>query len=134
MGCKVFRVVKGAYWQSGDFEFNNGDGGKSIYGSTFNDESFSRSHSCAGLLSMANNGRNTNASQFIVTLSRMASLDKKHVVFGRVVDGMQVVRAIENVPVDSFFRPKVGILISCKLFINQHAVYYLLVMRGEKHP
>lgn len=110
-GCLFFRSVKDFMVQSGDFQFNTGDGGESIYGGTFNDEDFSRRHTQGGVLSMANKGRNTNASQFFITLSRAQRLDNKHIVFGQVVDGMDVIRAISKVPVDRDERPRVPIKI-----------------------
>lgn len=109
IGCSFFRSVKGFYLQSGDFQFNNGDGGESIYGGTFADEDFSRRHTQAGVLSMANSGRNTNGSQFFITLRRAPQLDNKHVVFGQVVAGMDVVRAIGQVPMDKDDKPRVAI-------------------------
>jgi len=110
-GCSVFRSQKDYFIQSGDFQFNNGDGGESIYGGTFNDEDFSRRHTQAGVLSMANRGRNTNGSQFFITLKKCPRLDGKHLVFGQVVDGMDVIRAIAQVPVDKDEKPRVPITI-----------------------
>lgn len=110
-GCSFFRSVKDFMVQSGDFQFNNGDGGESIYGGTFNDEDFSRRHTQGGVLSMANKGRNTNGSQFFVTLKRCQRLDNKHIAFGQVVDGMDVIRAISKVPIDRDEKPRVPIMI-----------------------
>lgn len=110
-GCCFFRSVKDFMVQSGDFQFNNGDGGESIYGGTFNDEDFTRRHTQGGILSMANTGRNANGSQFFVTLKRCPRLDGKHLVFGQVVDGMDVIRAIGKVPIDSDEKPRVPIMI-----------------------
>lgn len=110
-GSSFFRTVKDFMVQSGDFQFNTGDGGESIYGGTFNDEDFSRRHTQAGILSMANKGRNTNGSQFFITLKRCPRLDNKHLVFGQVVDGMDVIRAIGKVPIDKDERPRVPIII-----------------------
>lgn len=85
--------------------------GMSIYGTTFNDESFQRRHAKAGLVSMANRGRNTNSSQFIITLKACPHFDDKNVVFGQVVEGLDFVRAMSKVPCDRFERPKIPITI-----------------------
>ena len=99
-GCAFHRIVPGQIMQGGDFTLGNGRGGESIYGLRFDDESFrgrAGRHSIAGLLSMANSGRNSNGSQFFITLSEMAHLDGKHVVFGRVTKGLEQVIAIASV-------------------------------------
>jgi peptidylprolyl isomerase len=82
--------------QSGDILLGDGRGGESIYGRKFEDENFAVKHSEAGLLSMVNGCKNSNNSQFLITLAPTPWLDGKHVVFGRVVEGMEVVRAIEE--------------------------------------
>lgn len=111
--CKFFKCVPGFLVQSGDFEYNNGEGGESIYGGTFKAESFLRRHAQAGVLSMANNGsRHANGSQFLITLKQAHQLDHKHVAFGQIVDGIEVLRAIEKCPVDSNGRPRVPIVIT----------------------
>ncbi|MCL7044497.1 hypothetical protein MKW94_003745 [Papaver nudicaule] len=91
------RVVKGFMIQGGDISARNGTGGESIYGLKFEDENFEMKHERKGILSMANSGPNTNGSQFFITTTRAPHLDDKHVVFGKVVKGMGVVRSVEHV-------------------------------------
>ena len=110
-GSKIFRIVKNVFLQGGDFEKNDGTGGVSIYGEKFEDENFYYSHSREGLLSMINEGKNTNGSQFFITLRDTTWYDEKHVVFGQVIDGMENVKEIEGAKIDDDDKPEEDIII-----------------------
>lgn len=95
-GSDFFRIVKEGWIQGGDIINNKGNGGHSIYGPEFPDECFSLRHTTEGVLGMANNGKNTNASQFYITAARNSWMDGKYVAFGRVIEGISVVHQIHN--------------------------------------
>ncbi|XP_009874719.1 PREDICTED: peptidyl-prolyl cis-trans isomerase-like 6, partial [Apaloderma vittatum] len=113
------RLVKNGWIQGGDIITGKGDGGESIYGPTFEDESFSIPHKGRGVLGMANKGRHSNGSQFYITFQPAPYLDKKYVAFGQLIEGTEVLQKLEIVPTNNE-RPTVACkIINCGTFVEE---------------
>eukprot|EP01138_Halocafeteria_seosinensis_P000905 gb/GECG01000928.1/.p1 GENE.gb/GECG01000928.1/~~gb/GECG01000928.1/.p1 ORF type:complete len:481 (+),score=87.17 gb/GECG01000928.1/:1-1443(+) len=111
--CPFHRIIPGFMAQGGDITNQDGTGGKSIYGDQFDDENFQEKHDREGVLSMANRGPNTNSSQFFITFAPQPHLDGKHMVFGEVTEGMDVVRELERIGTNEGKPSQSAVIVGC---------------------
>ncbi|CAM9591153.1 unnamed protein product [Heterosigma akashiwo] len=130
-GCTFHRVIRGFMAQGGDFTAHDGTGGESIYGKRFADENFMRLHSEAGLLSMANAGPDTNGANSS-SPSRPPAPEHRHVVFGKVVAGMDVVKMMEMVATDVNDRPRAPVIVSECGEIGEYKESSTVAEKGEE--
>jgi len=119
-GTLFHRIIKGFMLQGGDFQNGDGSGGTSIYGPSFEDENFLLEHNSPGTLSMANSGPNTNRSQFFITTASAEKLNGKHVVFGIILEGLDLLEVMENVPVlgDTYKPMKKVAIYDCGMVVH----------------
>ena len=115
-GTKFHRIINNFMAQGGDFEYGNGRGGESIYGKNFADENFELGHPRPYLLSMANAGPNTNGSQFFITFRETSWLDGKHVTFGEVLGGKDVVDVLNQIGTQDGKPKKTAVIVDCGVF------------------
>ena len=129
------RIIKGFMCQAGDFTKHDGTGGLSIYGNKFDDEDFSLLHDKAGLLSMANAGPNTNGSQFFITTAPTPHLNGKHVVFGKVINGMNVVRTMEHTEKEPNDKPVEPVkIVECGVLLEGESDGVPIPADGDAYP
>lgn len=121
-GTHFHRVIKDFMLQGGDVEKLEGRGSMSIYGRYFDDETFALKHDGPGTLSMANAGKNTNGAQFFITTVATSWLDGHHVVFGKVIDGLDVVHKIEAVKTNANDTPVDEVLIKKSAVQELHKI------------
>ena len=112
-GSAFHRIIPGFMAQGGDFTTGDGRGGESIYGNKFEDENFELKHTKPMLLSMANAGPNTNGSQFFITFAATPWLDGRHVVFGEVIEGEDLVKQLEGIGSGSGKTSKKAVIADC---------------------
>lgn len=132
-GSPFHRIISGFMAQGGDITNGNGSGGESIYGRKFDDENFLLKHDRCGLLSMANSGLNTNGSQFFITFRDTPHLDGRHVVFGQIISGFEVLKVMEMVATDSNDCPKTVVIISDCGQVSFILIYFIFILQiGEE--
>lgn len=136
-GSVFHRIIKGYMFQGGDIVKQNGTGGESIYGNTFPDENFKLPHKYRGMLSMANAGRDTNGSQFFITFTGAPWLNHKHVVFGRIIDGLNYLDYIEKLSTPSGVPQKelritdCGQILEDRILINMSIEQQIEILREK---